>query len=99
MTRASLAPSPLAPEQLKLLRLLAKHHSAGSRPTPAALAGELGLAGESSVTPQLQALVRKGYLSVESRGRGRARDIRLTIRACDELKCSLTSFSYWPGCA
>lgn len=63
-----------------LLRLIARHQKDGMVPSAAVLAQEMGLAGESSVTPALRALQIKGYLHVEGGVRGRQRFIRLTPR-------------------
>lgn len=71
--------------QEALLRLISKHQKEGMVPAAAVLAEEMGLAGESSVTPALRALEMKGFLQVEGGVRGRQRFIRLTPRAISYL--------------
>lgn len=67
--------------QEALLRLIVRHQKHGMVPAAAVLAEEMGLAGESSVTPALRALEAKGYLRVEGGVRGRQRFIRVTPKA------------------
>jgi repressor LexA len=55
-------------------------------PSAAQMAEELGLAGESSVSPQLRVLEYKGYLHIQGGIRGRQRFITLTPRAKAYLK-------------
>ncbi len=50
-------------------------------PSAAVLAREMGLAGESSVTPAMRSLETKGFIQVEGGVRGRQRFIRLTPKA------------------
>lgn len=75
----------LSQRQQQVLALLADYLRDGVPPSAARLAGELGLAGESSVTPVLQALQRKGYLRIEGGVRGRQRTITLTPRGQAEV--------------
>lgn len=75
--------------QEALLRLIARHEREGMVPAAAVLAQEMGLAGESSVTPALRALHGKGFLQVEAGVRGRQRFIRLTPQAVAYLGAGL----------
>lgn len=68
-----------------LLRLIARHQRDGMVPSAAVLAQEMGLAGESSVTPALRALQSKDLLHVEGGIRGRQRFIRVTPKGARYL--------------
>lgn len=80
-----MADKKLPRRQEALLRVIAAHQKAGMVPAAAVLAEEMGLAGESSVTPALRALETKGFLQVEGGVRGRQRFIRLTAKAVGYL--------------
>ncbi len=54
-------------------------------PSSAVLAREMGLAGESSVTPAIRSLEAKGFIHVEGGVRGRQRFIRMTLKAVHYL--------------
>lgn len=71
--------------QRDVLKLLDRYLSSGVPPSSARLAHELGLAGESSLTPILQAMAKKGYLTIEGGVRGRQRTIRITPKGQLEL--------------
>jgi len=68
-----------------LLRLIARHQKDGMVPSAAVLAQEMGLAGESSVTPALRALQSKELLHIEGGVRGRQRFIRITPKGARYL--------------
>jgi len=68
-----------------LLRLIARHQKDGMVPSAAVLAQEMGLAGESSVTPALRALESKDLLHIEGGVRGRQRYIRVTSKGARYL--------------
>jgi repressor LexA len=76
----------LAPRQREVLLKIAFYLESGIPPSAAQLAEDLGLAGESSVTPVLKALEKKGYLLIGAGVRGRQRSLQLTPRAQAELK-------------
>lgn len=71
--------------QDELLRLIARHQRDGMVPSAAVLAKEMGLAGESSVTPAMRSLETKGYIQVEGGVRGRQRFIKITSKAVGYL--------------
>lgn len=48
--------------------------------TISGLAQQMGLAGESSLTPTLESIERKGYLAIHRQGKGQGRLIELTSR-------------------
>lgn len=83
--------------QEALLRLIMAHQSTGMVPTAAVLAEEMGLAGESSVTPALRALEAKGFLYVEGGVRGRQRFIRGTTKAAAYLRSGLPVLDLVPA--
>ena len=76
----------LAPKQREVLLRIVAYLESGTLPSAALLAQDLGLAGESSVTPVLKALEKKGYLSIQGGVRGRQRSLQLTAKARLELK-------------
>ena len=76
----------LTTRQREILQVIAGYLESGTPPSAAQLAEELGLAGESSVTPALKALEKKGYLSIQAGVRGRQRALQLTPRGRQELK-------------
>ncbi|HNV69212.1 MAG TPA: repressor LexA, partial [Candidatus Ozemobacteraceae bacterium] len=65
----------LSQRQQQVLELVAGYLRDGVPPAAAQLAERLGLAGESSVTPVLQALARKGFLAILGGVRGRQRTL------------------------
>lgn len=71
----------LSQRQQQVLELVAGYLREGVPPAAAQLAERLGLAGESSVTPVLQALARKGFLAILGGVRGRQRTLTLTAKA------------------
>lgn len=77
--------SPTA-RQRELLLKIAFYLESGTPPSAAQLAKDLGLAGESSVSPMLKALEKKGYLLIQAGVRGRQRSLQLTPSARAELK-------------
>ena len=76
----------LTTRQREVLLIIAGYLESGTPPSAAQLADELGLAGESSVTPVLKALEKKGYLSIQAGVRGRQRSLQLTPLGRKELK-------------
>jgi repressor LexA len=70
----------LPPRQQQLLELLARDVRAGRTPVVSDLIQALGLAGESSLTHLLTRFESKGFITVQSGGRGRQRVIGLTPR-------------------
>lgn len=70
--------SELSPRQQDILDILGNCAREGWAPVVAEIASRLGLRGESSVTPHLDALKRKGFVRVEGGVRGRQRQILLT---------------------
>lgn len=71
----------LSSRQREILVKIADYLKDGVPPSAARLAAEFGLAGESSVTPILKALEKKGYLQIEAGVKGRQRTLRLTPKA------------------
>lgn len=71
----------LSPRQNDILLLLGASARQGLAPVVSEIAAQLDLKGESSITPHLEALQRKGYVRIEGGVRGRQRQIRLTPRA------------------
>lgn len=74
----------LSRRQSQVLGLIEVLLLAGETPSSAQLAAQLGLAGESSVAPHLEALARKGYLTISRGGPGRRRRLELTAKARQE---------------
>ncbi len=70
--------SELSRRQNDIVDILGVCARQGWAPVVAEIAAELGLKGESSVTPHLDALKRKGFVRVEGGVRGRQRQILLT---------------------
>ena len=70
----------LTTRQEQLLNLVADCWREGFAPVVAELAQRLGLAGQSSVTPTLESLQRKGFIEIHGGVRGRQRQIVLTAR-------------------
>lgn len=64
--------------QEEILQLVSDFLQEGRLPSAVRLAEQLGLAGESSVTPILKALERKGYLNIKGGIKGRPRELSLT---------------------
>ena len=70
----------LTKRQNELLQRLAHCWSAETPPVVSELAREMGLAGQSSVTPMLEALRNKGYIEIRGGVRGRQRVLSLTAK-------------------
>jgi repressor LexA len=70
----------LTARQEQLLNLVADCWREGFAPVVAELAQRLGLAGQSSITPTLETLERKGFIEIHGGVRGRQRQILLTTR-------------------
>ncbi len=68
----------LSNRQLEILERIADCWQQGSFPVVRELAEQMGLAGESSLTPTLQRLERLGYVEIEGGVRGKPRVITLT---------------------
>jgi repressor LexA len=76
----------LSSRQRQILEKIAEHLDGGTIPSSAQLAKELGLAGESSLTPTLRLLESKDYLQLSGGLRGRQRGLALTPKAKAELQ-------------
>ena len=70
----------LSKRQNELLQLLAQQWQEGAVPAVSELARAMGLAGQSSVTPILEALRTKGYIEIRGGVRGRQRVLTLTAK-------------------
>ncbi len=70
----------LTARQSQILHLVSDFLQEGRLPSAIRLSEELGLAGESSVTPILKALEKKGYLEIQGGVKGRPRQLSLTPR-------------------
>jgi SOS-response transcriptional repressor LexA len=66
--------------QRELLNRIARCWENGVAPVVSLLARDMGYAGQSSVTPMLEALQRKGLIEVLGGVRGRQRQILLTVQ-------------------
>ncbi|HVF85587.1 MAG TPA: transcriptional repressor LexA, partial [Abditibacteriaceae bacterium] len=80
LERTFCAMNMLTPRQNQVLQLVADCWREGFAPVVSELAQRLGLAGQSSVTPILEALQRKGFIEIHGGVRGRQRQIVLTTR-------------------
>src|SRR5687768_4178287 len=70
----------LTRRQLELLERIARCWESGIAPVVAELAKAMGYAGQSSVTPMLEALQRKGLIEIHGGRRGRQRQLLLTAQ-------------------
>lgn len=70
----------LTARQSQILHMVSDFLQEGRLPSAIRLSEELGLAGESSVTPILKALEKKGYLEIQGGVKGRPRQLSLTPR-------------------
>lgn len=68
----------LTARQSQILHMVSDFLQEGRLPSAIRLSEELGLAGESSVTPILKALEKKGYLDIQGGIKGRPRQLSLT---------------------
>jgi repressor LexA len=59
--------------------------------TVAALAQQMKLAGESSLTPTLESIERKGYLTIHRQGKGQSRLIELTRKGLAEVQSEIAN--------
>lgn len=72
--------TPLTQRQNELLGRIANCWESGVAPVVSVLARDMGYAGQSSVTPMLESLQRKGLLEIRGGVRGRQRQILLTAQ-------------------
>jgi repressor LexA len=70
----------LTKRQNELLSRIAQCWESGMAPVVSVLAQEMGYAGQSSITPMLEALQRKELLEIRGGVRGRQRQLRLTAQ-------------------